>query len=170
MQRATLTLAAILKEDVIARQHFIFIRLTTSMSTKFRRSGLAERNPKKPIDKSKSPENKAICGETGEILPAATRRRHHLYNVKDSGTERIRERWRLKGRRIDDTIVPARNWHLPYVKAPPTRLSEPPKMFHLRIRIKEGGERYFIFSSLVQRNERISERLNNEVSYTWFYL
>lgn len=136
------------------RRYFIFIRLTTNMSTKFRRSNLW----KKPIDKSKSCENRAICGEADGILPAATRRGHHLYNVKDSGTERIRERWRLKGRRIDDTTVPARNWHLPYVKASPTRLSEPPKMLHLRIRIKEGGERYFIFSSHIPRNEAYTKR------------
>lgn len=123
------------------------------MSTKFRKPNLW-RNPKKPIDKSKSSENGAICGEADGILLAATRRGHHLYNVKDSGTERIRERRRLKGRRIDDTIVPARNWHLPYVKALPTRLSEPPKMFHLRIRIKEGGKRYFILSSHIYSTKR----------------
>jgi len=46
------------------------------------------RDLKKSIDKSKRPENRTICGEAGEILPAATRHKHHLYNVKDSEIER----------------------------------------------------------------------------------
>jgi len=98
-----------IEKDANARQHFIFIQLATSICQLNLEDPISRRNPKKPIDKSKSSENRAICGEADGILPTATRRRHHLYNVKDSGTERIRERWQLKGRRIDDTTVPTHN-------------------------------------------------------------